>query len=313
MRPRLRKSFGNPILYSVTEKRSEPSYHLATWLGKEETEDGTHYIQSVRKLMPAEYESARGALGELMQFDAQEAFTYVTENAVEYSDYEEAVWDSLASEPISNLQQLAPEYGGGLRNRFLNWLLSVKAFLDLTEAQLNRRYGKGSEELMHFKQATAVEYDSHFSYRFIYRLRNFAQHSAFPPLEGAIHGAVEETADGEASVRWIELYLSRDKLLSQWDGWGPQGDEVRALPPEIPVDEHMNAAMESLTRIAAAVRQVDLPGLKTAAAVVNALWEEASKQRGAPMIGRFDPDNPTETLSWLWLVRTSFGGMRTEE
>jgi hypothetical protein len=288
---------------------SHGSWHLATWVDKTETEDGIHLIRSVRQLDTDEYVTARNAISELHQFTLREAFVFVIDNQLEYQNYETSIWSSLESEPLHALQRMAPEYGGGLRNRFLNWLLSVKAFLDLTETQLKRRYGEESEEFSRFKQATKKEYDSNFSYRFVYRLRNFAQHSAFPPLEGRIKGEVEEET-GE-TYRWLELYLDKDKLLDQWTGWGPLRRELEAFPTEIPVDDHIEAAMASLTQVAAVVREIDFPALKGAAEIVNALCNEASRQSGTPILAKMDPENPEEILSWHWLFRVKVGEAAT--
>jgi hypothetical protein len=283
----------------------EATWHLGTWLDKSQTEDGVHLIRSVRELRAEEYEETRSAIGELHQLTLREAFVHLVGNRLDYERYEASIWEDLGNLPLYELQTRARSYGEGLRSRFLNWLLSVKAFLDLTQAQLTRRYGAGSDELTRFEQATKSEYDSHFSYRFIYKLRNFAQHSAFPPLEGRVRVEVDDETD--ESVRWLELYLDRDKLLDQWSEWTSLKEELQLLPAEIPVDEHMESAMDSITKIAAIVREIDYPALKEAGAIVNALWDEATVQAGTPFIGKIDPTNPAEIISPIWLFKVRFG------
>ena len=73
------------------------------------------------------------------------------------------------------------------------WFHSRSGSVDCADGKhqaepLNRRYSADSPEFARFKEATHEEHDSNFSYRFMYKLRNFAQHSAFPPLEGRIGG-----------------------------------------------------------------------------------------------------------------------------
>jgi hypothetical protein len=289
----------------VAHNLGSDAWHLATWLDKSQTDDNVHLIKSIRQLATDEYEKARAAISDLHQLTTREAYVYVVAKQLEYAEYQNSILEAIETESLHALQNAALEYGRGLRYRFLDWLLSVKAFLDLTEAQLRRRYGQGSAEFGRFKAATAAEYDSSFSYRFIYRLRNFAQHSAFPPLDGRIRGEVDEETD--EARRWLELYLNRDKLLEQWSEWGPLKQELDALPQEIPVDEHMASAMDSITRVAAAIREIDFPILKRAAEIINALWDEARQQPGSPLIGKFNPETPSELLSWVWLFHVRVG------
>ncbi|MEX6095563.1 hypothetical protein, partial [Morganella morganii] len=63
-----------------------------------------------------------------------------------------------------------------LNTRILNYMMSVKTLLDHMETKINRRYGEASTEFVEFKALTANEFDSKFSYRFMYKLRNFVQH-----------------------------------------------------------------------------------------------------------------------------------------
>ena len=109
----------------------------------------------------------------------------------------------------------------------------------------------------------------------------------------------------------MELYIDKEKLLDQWRKWGSLAQELDMLPNEIPVDDHIEGGMRSLTRLAAVVREIDFPALKRAAEVVNSLYEEAGGKEGAPLMAKFDPNTPGEVLSLRWLFRVQTTRLRT--
>jgi len=67
-----------------------------------------------------------------------------------------------------------------LNRRLSNLLSSIRLFLDHSEFAFKRKYGKKSEEVEAFKKYASEKYDSSFSYRFVYKLRNYVQHCGIP-------------------------------------------------------------------------------------------------------------------------------------
>lgn len=131
-----------------------------------------------------------------------------------------------------------------LNTRILNYMMSVKTLLDHMETSINRRFGEDSTEFFYFKTLTANEFDSKFSYRFMYKLRNFVQHCGMPPLSYTISKSLDETS----STLSIELivYFMRDELIRGFSKWGPQVkadltqmDESFSIMPIF--NEHINA------------------------------------------------------------------------
>ncbi|SFH69768.1 hypothetical protein [Klebsiella quasipneumoniae] len=131
-----------------------------------------------------------------------------------------------------------------LNTRILNYMMSVKTLLDHMETSINRRFGEDSTEFVYFKALTANEFDSKFSYRFMYKLRNFVQHCGMPPLSYTISKSLDETS----STLSIELivYFMRDELIRGFSKWGPQVkadltqmDESFSIMPIF--NEHINA------------------------------------------------------------------------
>lgn len=99
----------------------------------------------------------------------------------------------------------------------LNFLASVRTFLDHTETRLKREYGENSDELNFFKSETAEAYDNNFCYRFLYKLRNYSQHCGLPA--GSV--SINSTGDkNNKTVNTLNLLLVKDALLNNYESWG---------------------------------------------------------------------------------------------
>src|SRR5437763_8220967 len=62
----------------------------------------------------------------------------------------------------------------------LNWLTATRLFLDHHLAKFADDYGKDSEQRKQLQAAISNEYDNCMAYRFLYKLRDYAQHCGFP-------------------------------------------------------------------------------------------------------------------------------------
>lgn len=71
-----------------------------------------------------------------------------------------------------------------------NYLASYKSYLDGMETVLSRTFDRKIYEL--FKKLQSKAYDSNFDYRFIYNLRNYAQHCG-SPISNVKRSITEET------------------------------------------------------------------------------------------------------------------------
>lgn len=131
-----------------------------------------------------------------------------------------------------------------LNTRILNYMMSVKTLLDHMETSINRRYGEDSTEFVEFKALTANEFDSKFSYRFMYKLRNFVQHCGMPPLSYTISKSLDETSS-TLSVELI-VYFMRDELIRGFSKWGaPVKADLTQMDESFPImpifNEHINS------------------------------------------------------------------------
>jgi hypothetical protein len=118
-----------------------------------------------------------------------------------------------------------------LNQHVANFISSTRAFIDHAEGHLKRTFGENSPEFRNFKQGTAGLYDSHFSYRFLYHIRNYTLHRDLPVSNVNLNG----TRDDAGKLKLdITVRLDRDMLLSHFDRLKDQmRREVEALEPQI--------------------------------------------------------------------------------
>jgi hypothetical protein len=100
----------------------------------------------------------------------------------------------------------------------LNYLTAIKTFIDHTTTFLNRKFGEQSEEFLGFKTMLSAFYDASFAYRFLSKLRNYAQHVDLP-LE-SIHFSAKNRDNLKALEGTLTVEFDRDNLLNSFQKWG---------------------------------------------------------------------------------------------
>lgn len=115
----------------------------------------------------------------------------------------------------------------------LNLLSTIRTFLDHKETTLKRKFGKDSKEYRHFEKETNIAYDNNFEYRFISKLRNYAQHCGLPAGPPEIKSYEDEKLGVQNN---FNIYFEKSKLLEDFD-WGKvkvdleaQADRFEVLP-----------------------------------------------------------------------------------
>jgi hypothetical protein len=121
----------------------------------------------------------------------------------------------------------------------INYLTSVRLYLDHTNARLQRTYGAGSKPSEAFTYATRTSYDTSSVYPFVYKLRNYVQHCGMPLQIMRRSERIVPDGDGGERVE-CETFVGCDcdKLLTGYDSWGThakafikaQTDEFELLP-----------------------------------------------------------------------------------
>src|SRR5205085_8692409 len=65
----------------------------------------------------------------------------------------------------------------------VNYLTSVRLYLDHVQTRVTRYYGPGSIMLTRWRSIASTVHDSSAAYRIIYNLRNYVQHCGMPIRE----------------------------------------------------------------------------------------------------------------------------------
>ena len=93
-----------------------------------------------------------------------------------------------------------------------NFLLSTRAFVDRSEARIKREFGDNSYEFKSFKKDTSYLYDTYFSYRFLYTLRNYGTHCDIPITN--MRGQNDSTDQGLYNSR-LAFLVDKERIKNE--------------------------------------------------------------------------------------------------
>lgn len=165
----------------------------------------------------------------------------------------------------------------------INYLTAVRLFLDHSETILNRKHGKNSNELLNFKKVCSEFYDNNFSYRFIYRLRNYVQHCGLPL--GSLEFIKKLEKNSKNIERKLEIYFSKFELLNNFNSWGNLlKKDLTSLPDEFEVTIHINNMMKYLQIIYSNFIGHDLENTIIAAKYIKKIIQPIENKEGMPSI-----------------------------
>lgn len=248
------------------------SYHLGI-MGKD--------ITSIRILENSEYEEYNSAVSCLTDFSSDQQLYAIT--LLNYDDFLKVIAEySEAYDKHPNMVdfQLLEKMTLNINRHIINYLFSVRSFLDLTEFKLNRVYG---DKFTSFKQATAFEYERNFSYRFLYKVRNFSQHCGLPLGNLSLHSIEEPEFSGKVKNTLV-INFNRDILL-KYDGWNNQvAEELRRLPEKFDIIPHLQNFKKSLDEINLVLINDNIAELTMNADSIERLIAPAKGMEGTPMI-----------------------------
>lgn len=172
-----------------------------------------------------------------------------------------------------------------LNRHLLNLLSTIRTFRDYADYNLKKRYGKNSKLVSIFKNAYHEEYSNCFSYRFIYNLRNCAQHCLLP-LELSLVSRELEPYSGKIENS-IVLKLSRDKLLNSGYKWRKLRKEVEKLPDQFEVSPHLSEMEKCIDRIQSAILKGKSSFLTQDVDYIRSLFKDKLEE-DTPCLTRFN-------------------------
>lgn len=219
----------------------------------------------LRPLTESEWTDAVTALRVLAGFDTRERVYQVL--SANFEGFFGLVFEIAAAyakrEVRSELQ--VDVIRAEIDRHLLNFLMSMRLYLDHTDHALVHRFGNASSQHAAFKSACSGAYDGCFAYRFLYRLRNFAQHQGLPVgsfiLSDSVTGEDEEghsvmLKQGEKRV-YLSLRASPKTLAREYDGWSKVRNELEAMTDDIDLVGQVRQCMDRLAGIHALVMEME--------------------------------------------------------
>lgn len=184
-------------------------------------------------------------------------------------------WNSVKKEDIENVFYES--------NRLLlNYLTSIKTFLDHSEAKLNRKFGKNSKELIEFKSVTSFFYDNSFAYRFFYKLRNYAQHVGLPLTD--VSFTMEYDREINLMKGSLRAYFKSSDLLEKYDSWSIVKDDLRNGEPEINLSTILFEMTHNIKEVGKCVEGIFRKSLVAQSLDIKKMIEHLQDDNGIPFI-----------------------------
>ena len=275
-------------------------------------------IKSFRELDAFEYTQYKNAVDWLGTFmTKQDLILIVFRNYDEYKNllgqFIYIVQNSSAYLPTTrSLQLLSLD----IKRCVLNFLSSVRTFLDHHETHLKRHYGKKSPKFKRFKEACSNAYDNNFSYRFIYELRNYTQHCGMPLSNIQFDTQLLDSRTKDLNLS-VSLFCDRDELLENHN-WKRVTEDLKNQPTKIEINSHIARMVECLKDINLVITEDDLLKIIENASVVESLIaplrREIVNSKGSPIIfhrvrkgdTKLELEIELVPAEWIDLIKVSY-------
>ena len=159
-----------------------------------------------------------------------------------------------------------------LNRRILNFLSSVRMFLDHNKTELNR--SQRNSEMEFFKELLKNNYDESFAYRFLYQLRDYIQHCGMPVGNVLINAVKDLSVSGGKRVT-VSVVFDRDSLLSRFDGWKSARKSLLEMPAQFEVALLLQELVHRLGVIHFCLNEKLFPDIEVEAALIRRMHSEA--------------------------------------
>jgi hypothetical protein len=225
--------------------------------GKQQTH---HDIETLAELTFEEFTTLLQASQDLLRFEREvQLFKITLWNLQEYFDAVHALRVSHAHREEQYPRNRDPLLE--LNRCLINFLTSATTYLAYTEATLRRKHGKDTEPVRRFIKSTNKAYDDHYSYRLLYKLRNFAQHSGLPIT---VLRFLTEPGESPGEVQYgVLVAADRDALLETGHNFGAKvRRELEAGPKIIEIERHLGVFAKCLGEINAQLTKSEFASLR---------------------------------------------------
>jgi hypothetical protein len=169
--------------------------------------------------------------------------------------------------------------------RMINVLTAMRTLTDHWQTKLSGRHGSDSVQVDAFKRASSQEYDRHFAYRFLCRLRNYAQHCGLPIGQIRLQsrsrvilldprgGPSRPMKDPTRPRDQVVFLIDRTALLKEFDGWSTVRAELEKRHGQIDVAVNLRAVRSCVDRIHRRARALGALRARVHARYLRALME----------------------------------------
>jgi hypothetical protein len=155
---------------------------------------------------------------------------------------------------------------------FINFITSLKVFIEHIEKRLNRKYGDTSEQFKLFKQLTSNLYENYFAYRFLYYLRDYSIHDSYP-----INNFDKDTElvhDTSQYKSKLHIQFNRDNLLENKRMRKKMGGELSRYNNLFPVKNVLDGIHEPLRKLFDGFVKIEKNYFVKQANIISNVFEE---------------------------------------
>lgn len=256
-------------------------------------EDGSAHIREHRQLSTDEPSRLREANDSLRVLVGRVSYSVLRQNYLSFISLEKQLTAEVSSaQPSGGVHPEATQVM--LTTVILNYLSSMRMFLDHAAKELNRRDKlDDGGRLDAWEEACSSEYDHYFAYRFLYRYRSYIQHRGLPLTMSEISGYRDD--DGNVVGRLV-LSESPQRLVENYDKWSTVEAELVACTIEIDLSEQIHISMECLERIEESYIEQFMPELTRIVDTFKEILTDVDGYEGTLIMAKFTPDGDSISI-----------------
>ncbi len=146
---------------------------------------------------------------------------------------------------------------------FINFVSSLKSFLEHFEMRLKRKYGKKAEIVQKFQKFNSSNYDKMFAHRLFVNLRNYSHHEDYP----INHFNFDVEYQGNKPIKGkLDINFSKEKLLNSELKKKLKYD-LMMMNNEFPVKPYMLEIQKFLKKLLDKIIEIEFHQLEQAAKI----------------------------------------------
>lgn len=219
--------------------------------------------KKIRNIDSKEYEvfiKAKSYVLFYLQFE--ELYEFVKTNFLDFWDYLSQASERYRLSNIYYISELTEPILFS-NQKLANILNSFRTYEDHLKHCISDNLSEESNEFKKFKAILSDIYDSNFSYRFCYKLRNYIQHYELP---------IKKISYNDRQI--INFSVNRD-ILMKYKKWGKVKEELIKLDNFFDIKTLINDYYNSLNVIHSKMRDVLAPNYKNKKSILENLFLEA--------------------------------------